>query len=71
MVTAKTESIDKIRELGLGADDYIAKPFDPAELVARVQSHLKRYDCLISHGFSANDNLSKNQPENVITICNL
>lgn len=43
MVTAKTESIDKIRGLGLGADDYIAKPFDPAELVARVKSHLSRY----------------------------
>ncbi|MGL5258850.1 MAG: response regulator transcription factor [Lachnospiraceae bacterium] len=48
MVTAKTESIDKIRGLGLGADDYIAKPFDPAELVARVQSHLKRYERLTS-----------------------
>ena len=43
MVTAKTESIDKIRGLGLGADDYVAKPFDPAELVARVKSHLNRY----------------------------
>lgn len=43
MVTARTESIDKIRGLGLGADDYIVKPFDPAELVARVKAHLKRY----------------------------
>ncbi|APU58616.1 response regulator transcription factor [Clostridium botulinum] len=43
MVTARTESADKIRGLGLGADDYIAKPFDPAELVARVKSHLSRY----------------------------
>lgn len=43
MVTARTESVDKIRGLGLGADDYIAKPFDPAELVARVKSHLSRY----------------------------
>lgn len=49
MVTAKTESIDKIRGLGLGADDYIAKPFDPAELVARVKSHLSRYERL-AHG---------------------
>ena len=40
MVTARTESVDKIRGLGLGADDYIGKPFDPAELVARVKSHL-------------------------------
>ncbi len=43
MVTAKTETIDKIRGLGIGADDYIAKPFDPSELVARVKSHLSRY----------------------------
>ncbi len=43
IVTARTESVDKIRGLGLGADDYIAKPFDPAELVARVKSHLARY----------------------------
>ena len=46
MVTARTESVDKIRGLGLGADDYIAKPFDPAELVARVKSHLNRYQRL-------------------------
>ena len=46
MVTARTESVDKIRGLGLGADDYIAKPFDPAELVARVKSHLSRYQRL-------------------------
>lgn len=43
MVTARGESVDKIRGLGLGADDYIPKPFDPAELVARVRSHLSRY----------------------------
>ncbi|MFP3153911.1 response regulator transcription factor [Lachnospiraceae bacterium ZAX-1] len=46
MVTAKTESVDKIRGLGFGADDYITKPFDPAELVARVKSHLARYERL-------------------------
>lgn len=46
MVTAKTESIDKIRGLGLGADDYVVKPFDPMELVARVKSHLSRYERL-------------------------
>ena len=39
-------SVDKIRGLGLGADDYIGKPFDPAELVARVKSHLSRYQRL-------------------------
>ena len=44
MVTAKTESVDKIRGLGIGADDYVAKPFDPAELVARVNANLRQYD---------------------------
>lgn len=44
MVTARTESVDKVRGLGLGADDYIAKPFDPAELVARVNANLRQYD---------------------------
>ncbi len=52
MVTARTESVDKIRGLGLGADDYIAKPFDPAELVARVKAHLSRYTRLTSGGES-------------------
>lgn len=50
MVTAKTESVDKIRGLGLGADDYIVKPFDPMELVARVKSHLARYARLTHKG---------------------
>ena len=44
MVTARTESVDKIRGLGLGVDGYIAKPFDPAELVARVNANLRQYD---------------------------
>ena len=44
MVSARKEDIDKIRGLGLGADDYITKPFSPGELVARVKSHLNRYD---------------------------
>lgn len=44
MVTARTQSVDKIMGLGLGADDYIAKPFDPAELVARVNANLRQYD---------------------------
>lgn len=47
MVTARTESVDKIRGLGLGADDYIAKPFDPAELVARVNANLRQYDRML------------------------
>lgn len=43
MVTARREDIDKIRGLGLGADDYIEKPFSPSVLVARVKAHLARY----------------------------
>jgi len=46
MVSARNEDIDKIRGLGLGADDYVTKPFSPGELVARVKSHLARYDRL-------------------------
>ena len=46
MVTAKKEDIDKIRGLGLGADDYIVKPFSPSELAARVQANLAAYDRL-------------------------
>ncbi|GIO34291.1 MULTISPECIES: response regulator transcription factor [Paenibacillus] len=48
MVTAKKEDIDKIRGLGLGADDYITKPFSVGELVARVKAHLSRYERLTS-----------------------
>ena len=48
MVTAKTAVTDKVLGLGLGADDFITKPFDPAELVARVRSHLSRYDRLVN-----------------------
>lgn len=46
MVSAKKEDIDKIRALGFGADDYITKPFSPNELVARVKSHLNRFERL-------------------------
>lgn len=55
MVSAKKEDIDKIRGLGLGADDYITKPFSPSELVARVKAHLARYDRLINSGSPVND----------------
>ncbi len=46
ILSARREDGDKIRGLGLGADDYVVKPFSPAELVARVKSHLARYDRL-------------------------
>lgn len=46
VVSARTEDIDKIRGLDVGADDYLTKPFSPAELVARVQSHIRRYERL-------------------------
>lgn len=48
IVSAKKEDIDKIRGLGIGADDYLTKPFSPQELVARVKTHLRRYDALTS-----------------------
>jgi len=48
MISAKREDIDKIRGLGLGADDYMVKPFSPSEMVARVKAHLARYDRLVS-----------------------
>ena len=54
MVSARQEDIDKIRALGLGADDYIIKPFSPSELVARVKAHLTRYERLTGIMPSAN-----------------
>ncbi len=56
MVSAKKEDIDKIRGLGIGADDYMTKPFSPSELVARVKAHIARYERL----------LTNNKPENEI-----
>ena len=46
LLSAKSEDQDKIFGLAAGADDYITKPFNPSELVARVKSHLRRYTCL-------------------------
>jgi len=57
MVSAKKEDIDKIRGLGLGADDYMTKPFSPSELVARVKAHLARFERLVN---------SSQKPENDI-----
>ena len=55
MVSAKKDDIDKIRGLGLGADDYMTKPFSPSELVARVNAHLARYTRLVSSQQKTND----------------
>ena len=55
MVSAKKEDIDKIRGLGLGADDYMTKPFSPSELVARVKAHLARYERLVGSGVKENE----------------
>lgn len=62
MLSAKNEDIDKIRGLGLGADDYMTKPFSPAELVARVKAHIERQERILA---------SKNEEKNangIITI---
>lgn len=55
MVSAKKDDIDKIRGLGLGADDYITKPFSPSELVARVKAHLGRYERLVGSNYQENE----------------
>ena len=55
MVSAKKDDIDKIRGLGLGADDYVTKPFSPSELVARVKAHMARYERLIGSTVVEND----------------
>lgn len=57
MVSAKKDDIDKIRGLGLGADDYITKPFSPSELVARVKAHLSRYQRLTTMGVEENETI--------------
>ncbi len=55
LVSAKKDDIDKIRGLGLGADDYITKPFSPSELVARVKAHISSYERIASNPEVAND----------------
>ena len=63
MVTAKNTVSDKVLGLGLGADDFVTKPFDPSELVARVKAHLTRYDRLV--------NVSTSKDKDIITIGDL
>ena len=46
MVSARRDDVDKVKGLGLGADDYMVKPFSPSELVARVRAHISRYERL-------------------------
>ena len=55
MVSAKKDDIDKIHGLGLGADDYMTKPFSPSELVARVKAHMSRYNRLVNTNQKVND----------------
>jgi DNA-binding response OmpR family regulator len=57
MVTARIEDLDKVRGLGLGADDYVTKPFSPTELVARVKSHLARYERLTKKDAAAQNEI--------------
>ncbi|NQX63117.1 response regulator transcription factor [Paenibacillus qinlingensis] len=60
MLSAKTEDMDKIMGLNVGADDYLTKPFNPLELIARVKSQLRRYTTLGPFGTekTANEELS-------------
>ena len=57
MVSARQEEIDKIRGLGLGADDYIVKPFSPNELTARVKAHIARYERLTQKTVQKSDSI--------------
>jgi len=56
MVSAKKDDIDKIRGLGIGADDYVTKPFSPIELVARVKAQIRRYEKLTCNSSTMNTN---------------
>ena len=59
MITARKEDIDKIRGLGLGADDYMVKPFSPSEMVARVKAHISIHERLKSSQAAKEDDLSE------------
>lgn len=58
VVSARSEDIDKIRGLDFGADDYLTKPFSPAELTARVKSHINRYERLKGNDKSSSEIIS-------------
>ncbi|GHV80338.1 DNA-binding response regulator [Spirochaetia bacterium] len=64
MVTARGEEIDKVRGLGLGADDYITKPFTPSELVARIKSHIARFKRIF-------ESAAASRPVNDIVVSNI
>ncbi|MDD2353125.1 MAG: response regulator transcription factor [Candidatus Caldatribacteriota bacterium] len=75
IISARGEDIDKIRGLGLGADDYISKPFSPNELVARVKAHLDRFDRLTGRNKNIRNeihikNLSINQASRRVFLDN-
>ena len=63
MLSAKSEEVDKIMGLNMGADDYVTKPFQPLELLARVNSHLRRYKRFLEMTGQGNET-----PENVYRI---
>ncbi len=58
VLSAKSEETDKVLGLSMGADDYVAKPYNPAELAARVKSHLRRYTSLGDIHATANNRIS-------------
>ena len=74
LLSAKSEDTDKVLGLSIGADDYVAKPYNPAELVARVKSQLRRYTCLgdinasLSTANIVNGRLRYNQEEKILYI---
>lgn len=63
MLTAKSEDADKVLGLGIGADDYVTKPFNPIELIARVKSQLRRFK-----QFRAGGKEIKEEEEGILTI---